>query len=129
MNSIINSDRDSDKRNSKSNQQKFFKSDNAFNYTKDKFNSGISSSSNSTQNKGENKINNLKFNLNLKEMNCLNNKEKPFKVKRQFEKNRSPANRYDENKLKLKKYDCIGIDKMKNIELFTPRILLKKDKI
>ena len=130
-NGIISSDGESGKRrsvsNSKNNYKRFFKSGFTFNFTKDKFNSGLSSPNNSSQKKVENRINDLKYNLQLKEMNYLNNIDIPLKVKSHFVKNSSPERKYDaEKKLKLKKYDCIGIDKIKNIEIFTPRIL-KKD--
>ena len=123
---IINSDKDIDKKrsisNSKNNQKKIFKSGFNFNLTNDKFNSDLSSPKNSLQNKDNNKkINNLKFNLHLKDIN-YNKKIVPFIIKKKIGQNilrRKEGN--EEQILKLKNFDCIGTDKIKNLEIFTPR--------
>ena len=130
---IINSDKDIDKRrsisNSKSCQKKIFKSGFNFNLTNDKFNSNLSSPKNSLQNKDNKKINNLKFNLHLKDIN-YNKKVVPFIVKKKIGQNylrRKKGN--EEQILKLKNFDCIGSDKIKNLEIFTPKKKFSKSPI
>ena len=122
---IINSDRNDDKRrimsNSKNSQKKIFRSGFNFNLTNDKLNSGANSPHNSIENKNSNRINNLKFNLNLKDI-IYNNKEVPLIVKKEIGRNLFGGKKNnEENKLRLKNFDCIGIGKIQNKELFSPR--------
>jgi hypothetical protein len=121
---IINSDRNDDKRrimsNSKNNQRKIFRSGFNFNLTNDKLNSGANSPNNSIQNKNNNRINNLKFNLHLKDINYINNKEVPLIVKKGIGQKLFGRKKNEEkNKLRLKNIG--GIDKIHNMELFSPR--------
>ena len=122
---IINSDKDIDKRRSISNykrsQKKIFKSGFNFNLTNDKFYSDLSSPKNSLQNKDNKKISNLKFNLHLKDIN-YNKKVVPFIVKKKIGQNALRRKKGNEEQiLKLKNFDCIGSDKIKNLGIFTPK--------
>ena len=106
--------------NCKNNQRKIFRS--GFNFTNDKFNSGANSPNNSNQNNDNNKINNLKFNLNIKDINYINNEEIPLIVKNKIGHELFTRKKdKNGNKLILKNFDCIGIDKIQNNELFSPR--------
>ena len=119
---IINSDRNIDKRrtisNSKNSQKRIFKSG-IFNLTNEKLNSGANSPNNSIQNKN-NQINNLKFNLHLKDLNYINNKEVPFIVRKKISHKIFGRKKGNEKKLKLKNFDCIGIERIHK-EIFSPR--------
>ena len=123
---IISSDRNDDKRrimsNSKNSQKKIFRSGFNFNLTNDKYNSGANSPHNSIENKYSNKINNLKFNLNLKDIIYINNKEIPLVVKKEIGRNLFGGKKNkEENKLRLKNFDCIAIGNIQNKVLFSPR--------
>ena len=136
-NYIINSDKDIDSRrslsNSKRTHKKIFKSGFNFNLSNDKLhinsgiNSGINSPDNSIQKNKDNKdsnikINNLKFNLHLKDINYLNNKEVPFIVRKKFGRKILGRKKVKEDqRLKLKNFDCIGGNEKRNFDIFSPK--------
>ena len=108
--------------NSKNRQRKIFRSGFNFNLTNDKLNSGANSPHNSIENKNSNGIGNLKFNLHLKDIVYINNKEVPLIVNKEIGRNLIEGKKNNkENKLRLKNFDGIGIGKIHNKELFSPR--------
>ena len=124
-NYIINSDKDSDNRRSASNSKrthiKIFKSGFNFNLSNDKsnINSGVNSPSNSIHNNKNTKVNNLKYNLHLKD---ISNKGVQLLACKKFGQKFFGRKKMNEDtKLKLKNFDCIRNENIRNFNVFSPK--------